>query len=398
MSIIQISKIQQRSGDLVDLPQLDEAELGFATDEKRLFIGKTSGTIENVEVLTSYSTISFDQIEGAEANLNVDRSLLANGQIMAYDGENWVNKGGIAGGFIDLGNVSNVKISGPAGTNYVLTTDGIGNLSWTPKGTISANIINVFSTNPAILQVDPNTPYSEGLAVTIVSVQGNNTANLNGEQFYIKLDPDYANNGNVELYENDLLTVGFDGSSLDITANTGRALTNLTSGAGTVIGNITTNSLTTTLITTGTATTPGTITGNWTLTAGSRLQSTYADLAEYYSADKNYPVGTVLDFGGEQEVTLAGIESNRIAGVVSADPAYVMNGMIQCDYPVTIALQGRVQCKVKGKVYKGDMMISAGDGFAKATIVEPKMGTVIGKALQNFDGEEGVIEVVVGRL
>jgi hypothetical protein len=57
-----------------------------------------------------------------------------------------------------------------------------------------------------------------------------------------------------------------------------------------------------------------------------------------------------------------------------------------------------VPCKVKGKVYKGDMMISAGDGFAKAAIAEPKMGTVIGKSLQNFDGEEGVIEVVVGRL
>ena len=41
MAIVQISKIQQRSGNLVDLPQLDEAELGFASDAKRLFVGKT---------------------------------------------------------------------------------------------------------------------------------------------------------------------------------------------------------------------------------------------------------------------------------------------------------------------------------------------------------------------
>jgi hypothetical protein len=75
-----------------------------------------------------------------------------------------------------------------------------------------------------------------------------------------------------------------------------------------------------------------------------------------------------------------------------------MNGMIQCDHPTVIALQGRVPCRVKGKVRKGDMMISAGNGYAKAATSEPKMGTVIGKALANFDGEEGVIEVVIGRL
>ena len=55
MSIIQISKIQVRSGDLVDLPQLDEAEFGFATDENRLYIGKSNPEPENVEVVTSYS-------------------------------------------------------------------------------------------------------------------------------------------------------------------------------------------------------------------------------------------------------------------------------------------------------------------------------------------------------
>ena len=60
MAIIQISKIQQRSGNLVDLPQLDEAQLGWANDARRLFIGTTTpNPNENVEVLTSYSNISF---------------------------------------------------------------------------------------------------------------------------------------------------------------------------------------------------------------------------------------------------------------------------------------------------------------------------------------------------
>ena len=64
---------------------------------------------------------------------------------------------------------------------------------------------------------------------------------------------------------------------------------------------------------------------------------------------------------------------------------------------IAIALQGRVPTKVRGTVRKGDMMVSAGNGYARPWN-NPQMGTVIGKALQNFDGIEGVIEVAVGRL
>jgi hypothetical protein len=62
-----------------------------------------------------------------------------------------------------------------------------------------------------------------------------------------------------------------------------------------------------------------------------------------------------------------------------------------------IALQGRVPCKVTGKVRKGDMMVAAGNGMAKAHD-DPRTGSIIGKALQDFDGESGVIEIAIGRL
>ena len=129
MAIIQISKIQARSGDLVDLPQLDNAELGWASDVKKLYIGKTDpAPVENVEVLTSYSNINFSQIAGSEGNLNITAAV--DGQVLSYDGQNWVNKGGDAGGLITLGDVGNVKITG--GVNgYFLQTDGTGNLNWT---------------------------------------------------------------------------------------------------------------------------------------------------------------------------------------------------------------------------------------------------------------------------
>ena len=97
MAILQISKIQQRSGNLVDLPQLDDAEFGWATDAKRLFIGKTTPN-ENIEVLTSYSQINFSQINGSVGNLNISNISIADGQVLAYDGSEWVNKGGDAGG------------------------------------------------------------------------------------------------------------------------------------------------------------------------------------------------------------------------------------------------------------------------------------------------------------
>jgi len=188
MSIIQISKIQQRSGDLVDLPQLDEAEFGFASDEKKLFIGKESPN-ENIEVLTSYSEISFSQIEGSNSNVFITDATLANGQILAYDGTDWVNKGGNAGGLITLGNVSDVKLDGGA-ISYVLTTDGVGNLSWTPKGVISLDILTVSNANPAVVTLTSDFALTNNTEVTINGITGNTgfTA-LNAGTFFLQTVP-----------------------------------------------------------------------------------------------------------------------------------------------------------------------------------------------------------------
>jgi hypothetical protein len=152
----------------------------------------------------------------------------------------------------------------------------------------------------------------------------------------------------------------------------------------------------TTGITTGANTTAGSITGNWTLTAGSQLQATYADLAEYYEADQSYEPGTVLMFGGEKEVTVAEDGTTRVAGVVSTDPAYLMNA--NCPgHKVAIALQGRVPVKVRGRIRKGDLMVSAGNGFARPWN-NASIGMIIGKSIQDFDEVEGIIEIAVGRL
>ena len=123
----------------------------------------------------------------------------------------------------------------------------------------------------------------------------------------------------------------------------------------------------------------------------------YADLAEKYSADADYEPGTVLHFGGEAEVTLCDTDMcSKVAGVVTTAPAHLMNSALE-GVTAAVALQGRVPCKVIGPVSKGDMMVSAGNGAARAE-ANPNMGSVIGKSLENFTGETGVIEVAVGRL
>ena len=122
----------------------------------------------------------------------------------------------------------------------------------------------------------------------------------------------------------------------------------------------------------------------------------YADLAERYLADQSYDVGTVLDFGGEYEVTLSKQHSSkRVAGVVSDKPGFLMNQGLTGQHVATIALMGRIPCKVKGPIQKGDLLVSDGTGYAVAKN-DAGSGMIIGKSLEVFYGETGTIEVVVG--
>ena len=529
MAIIQISKIQQRSGNLVDLPQLDEAQLGWANDAKRLFIGTTTpNPNENVEVLTSYSDITFSQINGSEGNLDITSA--TSGQPLVYNGTNWVNYTG--SGNINLGTVANVKIDG--GTNgYVLQTDGLGNLSWTSQtggggsgvpggantqiqfndgtgnfggnagftfdyitgamavpGTLSASgtvtgtrLISNIATGTAPLVVTSTTQVANlnvatsGVAGTVttaaqpnitsvgtltsLTVTGNiSGANITGTHYGAATGltsipganvsgavnlATYATTANSVAGANVTGTVanatyatsaGTATSATTAGTVTTAAQPNITStgtlSSLTVTANVATGGIKTdnyyyangvsisfagaysnsnvasylptftgtvgaTALTTGANTTAGTITGNWGLSSGSKLTATYADLAEYYEADQHYEPGTVLAFGGNKEVTIAEDGTTRVAGIVSTNPAYVMNSACKGEHTVALALQGRVPCKVRGNIKKGDMLISAGYGFARPAPF-PVIGTVIGKSLENFEGVEGVIEVAVGRL
>lgn len=144
----------------------------------------------------------------------------------------------------------------------------------------------------------------------------------------------------------------------------------------------------------------GTISGVWTLTGlGSSLQATYADLAERFEADAEYAPGTVVEIGGEKEITAVKFAlSDSVFGVVSNTAAYLMNSASGSDatHP-PIALNGTVLVNVVGVISKGDRLVSAGDGKARAaSLAECNMFNTIGRALADkTDTGPGTVKAFV---
>ena len=144
----------------------------------------------------------------------------------------------------------------------------------------------------------------------------------------------------------------------------------------------------------------GTVTG--TSFIGIATSAQYADLAENYLADSAYNAGTVVEFGGNTEVTISSIShSTAVAGIVSTAPAYLMNSHLEGEHVVAVALTGRVPCAVQGPVKKGTVLVSGivpGTAMAIDSLkFEP--GCVIGKSMSTIETAEiKTIEVAVGRL
>ena len=132
---------------------------------------------------------------------------------------------------------------------------------------------------------------------------------------------------------------------------------------------------------------------------GTATEAYYADLAENYVADEVYAPGTVLVFGGSEEVTTTSLKDNfRSAGVVSTNPAHLMNTGLTGSTVVALALQGRVPCNVVGKVSKGDIIVTSGISGYGCVNNNPAPGTAIGKAVGTKNtSDRGIVEVVIGK-
>jgi hypothetical protein len=122
-------------------------------------------------------------------------------------------------------------------------------------------------------------------------------------------------------------------------------------------------------------------------------------LAERFEADSAYPAGTVVELGGAKEITSVVEElSEKVFGVISTAAGFLMNGSAGDDvsHP-PIAMSGRVPVRVVGFVAKGDRLVSAGNGLARAATREELTSfNVIGRSLNDKSTEEvGTVEAVV---
>jgi hypothetical protein len=123
----------------------------------------------------------------------------------------------------------------------------------------------------------------------------------------------------------------------------------------------------------------------------------YADLAENYIGDAEYAPGTVVVFGGNQEVTVTTEAADeRVAGVISTNPAYLMNSG---EPGLPVALRGKVPVRVIGPVTKGDSLVtSTTPGVAFSVGRERVYGqAVFAKSLESnaTDNEKVILAVIV---
>ena len=132
---------------------------------------------------------------------------------------------------------------------------------------------------------------------------------------------------------------------------------------------------------------------------GQAITSAYADLAERFEADAVYPAGTVVALGGIKEITAVAEElTEDVFGVISMRAGFLMNGEAgdNASHP-PVAMQGRVPVRVVGRVKKGDRLVSAGAGLARAASKgEYTAFNVIGRALEDkMSLTEDIIEAIV---
>lgn len=282
---------------------------------------------------------------------------------------------------------------------YAVTSDSVNTttLSVTGNATLSGNS-TISNANISTLRTTSITTGAQANAGTITGVwtvngaSGGNAMIVTGGNIYanvgIRTDGYFYANG-------DPFTPSGTYSDANVCAYMSGFWPNGSSyGSTTFTGNIAPTKVTTTAIAGG-----GTISGIWTLGGGARLNATYADLAERFEADTHYDAGTVVELGGEKEITAVQYElSEDVFGVVSDTAAYLMNAGAGDDktHP-PVAVGGRVKVKVSGKVRKGQRLVSAGKGIARAANQgEANSFNTIGRALANktTDGV-GIIEAFV---
>lgn len=305
--------------------------------------------------------------------------------------------------------LANVVVTGNLSANNITVGNGFYGDTITVRlanvtGTLNASVGNMTSANITSMRTTSITTGSATTAGTLTgiwTVQGNNASG--GNAFVVQ-------NGNIAFAANSVNGIKCDrymyANGLQFNPSgtfTNANVADYLSGTNTNGTNPSAQKFTGVIYPSAVSTSRlyggGTVGGVWTLEPGARFQATFADLAERYEADAVYDVGTVVELGGDKEVTAVKNElSSEVFGVVSNSYAYLLNSEAGTDatHPA-IALVGRVPVKVQGQVKKGERLVSAGNGYARAAKLEEVTAyNTIGRSLINKDTDgPGTVEAVV---
>ena len=312
-----------------------------------------------------------------------------NAQLKVYDGTQWI----LVGPAFTAG-------SGTSGSIVDTVEDTLGTDHVVVKNFVEDTIISITSKDatftPAVsLSGFPTVGPGTNMSTTVSNAMFNGIAadsekldGIDSTGFLSALSND-STNGILTVANDGGLNIGVD-SDLKISV----------SGPDVTVANQTTNGdIKFNINDGGIVKTALTINGATGAVSGTQINAQYADLAERFEADAEYDAGTVVELGGSKEITSATNDlSDEVFGVISSRAAYLMNSGAGNDatHP-PVAMSGRVPVKVIGEVNKGDRLVSAGNGLARAaTKSEVTNFNVIGRALSTKYGEEqGVVEAIV---
>lgn len=331
-------------------------------------------------VMKVYNGTTFKTLGGATASSSAPTSNVTgdlwydtvNQQLNVYTGSAWI-------------------VVGPAFTPGTGTTGAIV-ATITDNTAIDHSVIELYAGNVIVGMVSKDQSFTPGSAVaggwgvqqikpglTLATGIANNAVYGNVTGTNIAASGTVSATGTVT--GGNLVTSGTLSVTGATTINTSGAATAIINGAGNAIGNI------------------GSSGSYFNTIFATATTALYADVAERFAADDVYAPGTVVELGGPAEITMVKSDaSNNVFGVISTKPAFTMNGGAgENDTHPPVAMTGRVPVRVTGVVRKGDRLISAGDGIARAA--KPEEATafnVIGRALADkLEAGVGTVEAIV---
>ena len=375
----------------------DNAFIGWDESADKFIVGTTTATGASTGDLTITSgTLVAATFEGTLSGNATTASTWETARTLSLTGA--------VTGSASIDGSGNVSITTTATSDPVITLTGDVTGSGTMTNLGNVSFATTIAANSVALGTDTTGNYVATGAVSGVGLSGSSSSE--GGTFTVTSNATSANTASTIVARDGSgnFTAGTITAALSGNATTATTATNVTATA-----NDATNE--TTYITfvdgatgaqgietdTGLTYNPSTNTLTTSVFSGTATQAQYADLAENYVGDMKYEAGTVVEFGGAEEVTKAAPGSPRIAGVVSTAPGFLMNTGLTGATVVAVAYTGRVPTKISGPCRKGDIMVAGPNGTATRATSEPKAGMIIGKALANFDGNSGVIEIAVGR-